>query len=137
MNDNRPPLEWKTVHEIKGEEGHTLRVQRRGDRRPQYSYHIGRERRQEPGEPANDRLLPFVQVRVQAQGAVTVDRSSLKMVEQALDWIAEDAAKFEDAYITGMQEREERRSWNGNSHADDVRHTGKTERNRNKRKGHG
>jgi hypothetical protein len=101
--------EWKTVHEVKGAEGVTARVQRRGDYRPLYSVQMGRERRQEPGEPVNDRLLPFVPVRVNNG---SVDRSALKLMEQALDWIEEDAQSYQK--LADLEPPPQDR-WNGGS----------------------
>ena len=129
MND-RPPLEWKQVHELKGSDGTVLRVQRRGDIRPQYSYQIGRERRPDPDGAPNDRLLPFVSVKIQAQGTISVDRQSETLVKQALDWIHEDAMVFESNYIDRLIDRDSR-GQNGVT----PRRTGKTERDRNKRRG--
>lgn len=127
MND-RPPLEWKVVHELKGSDGTILRIQRRGDIRPLYSFQIGQERRPDPdgGPPAN-RLLPFVRVKVQAQGTISIDRAPEELVRKALDWIHEDAMQYEENYADRMHDRDSTR--NG-----DMRRTGKTERNRNKRR---
>lgn len=130
MND-RPRIEWMDVHEIKGDDGTIVRVQRRGDIRPSYSYQIGRERKQIDGEPPNNRLLPFVNVRVEAMGAVVVNRTSLDLVKQALDWIEKDAAVYEANFIDKKIAREERGMRNG----DDYRHTEKTERKRARGRG--
>ncbi|APU89019.1 hypothetical protein Rctr197k_268 [Virus Rctr197k] len=94
--------EWQQIHELKGTEGVTLRIQRRGDTRPQYSYQVGRERRPDLDGFQDNRLMPFVPVFVQGQGTtVTIDRQSEALVKQALDWIQADAAAFE-ANARGM-----------------------------------
>lgn len=98
------PAEWKQVHEIKGSDGLTIRVQRRGDVRPQYSYQIGQERRApadstDPDGFFDDRLVPFVRLGIHAKSAPMVNRESLELVEQALDWVEQDAAKFKSNYL--------------------------------------
>lgn len=126
----RPKAEWKTVKEI-GEGDLRVRVQRRGDWKPQYSIQIGRKRDDEP-----ERLSPFHQVRVDAQGSVKIDRTLEEqlpdMLKQAHDFVHEDASYFEDQRIQKMADKEERSINYGKK---DTPHTGKTERNRNKKQG--
>lgn len=128
-----PPLEWKTVHEIKGEDEVICRVQRRGDRRPLYSIQIGRLRRpDENGIVDATRLLPFIPVKIDGQGSVNVNRQGERLMREAHDWITEDAAFFEDQRVSHMISREVQ--------SDDgpkvPRRTGKTDRDRNKHRRH-
>jgi len=129
VND-RPPLEWKQVHELKGSDGLIVRIQRRGDIRPLYSLQIGHERRPNPDGTPDDRLLPFVRVKIQAQGTVSIDRSPEELVKKALDWVHEDAMQFEQNYTERRYDRDTSRTEKNG----DMRRTGKTERNRNKKR---
>jgi hypothetical protein len=120
--------EWKVVHEVKGE-GHVVRVQRRGDERPQYSFQIGRERRQIEGEAVDERLLPFVQLRFNAG---VLDRESLSLVERALEWVESDARTFNAT--SAVRHDRERANWNGSMPLAEVGRRRDGGRDRDKRK---
>lgn len=96
------------MHEIKGEAGHAVRIQRRGDQRPQYSLQLGRERRQEGTGDVDDRLLPFVQLRFNRG---VLDRDVLSLVEQAMSWVENDAKAFPTTTFTPSSPRP--KNWSG------------------------
>lgn len=84
--------EWKLAHEIKGNDGLVVRIQKRDGNRPLYSYQVGHERKPGPDGEPDDRLTLFVRVRVDAH---SVARDSPTLITQALDWIEQDAKKYD------------------------------------------
>lgn len=131
---HRATAPWKQVHELKLPTGVAIRIERRGDHRPQYSLSVGRERRD--GRP-EDRLISYVPVPIEALGSVTVDRSLEALLAEAHNWIHEDALTFEANYVSGLQHREHEKDRRAGLIAPPTRRTGKTERDREKRKNRG
>jgi hypothetical protein len=121
--------EWKDVHRIEND-GIVVRVQRFGDFKPKYSIELGKQR--------DDRLMRFVPIFTDADNgrAEIAPKSKLLpgMILEALDWIKDDAQSFEDKRIERQLEGYRREDERNGTAPRRTRRTGKTARNKEKRR---
>lgn len=105
---------------------YAVRVQKLDVRAPRFSISIGRQR--------EGKFIPHLPVMTEGQGKVTVQSLYAKiglLVQQAEVWIQEQVQRHEDERLAYKLQYEER---DANRDRPKTRHTGKTERDRNKTK---
>jgi len=122
---DRKPLAWLDVMTF--EDGDlVVQVRKLDIRAPRFSISIGRVR--------NDRFLPFLPVFTEGQGKITVVHLFAKvglLVQKAEEWVLEQVQRYEDEQLSYKQAYEER---GVNKDKPKTKHTGKTERDREKKK---
>lgn len=125
MTQQRPMNPWLAVKTFE-RDGIAVLVEKQEGFRPRYSVKIGRKR--------DGKFAPFLPVRLEAQGKVTIHRvheTVKNLLTEAEDWIHNEAQLHENDILESKIANEMKGANHGKPK---VRVTGKTQRNRDKRK---
>ena len=136
-NNQRPKREWELVKDFE-KEGVVVRLQKSGY---YYSWHVGRRPPVAPGatQVAEDRIIPYFSIRVLGTQSL-VERLKLecnyaKVVAELLDemqaYVLETEEYRRANKLSYMEERDAKQASFGKPKS---RHTGKTERTREKKR---
>jgi hypothetical protein len=124
-NTEREKKTWETATVLKGEKGLEVRVNVLRLNRPIYSIQVG-------GEDGSR----FLRVVINGQGKITVEAIDVdtlsKLIRDAEEWVREDRQKREDEIMVIKLEKETKAANYGKK---EVKRTGKTERNRDRKRG--
>jgi hypothetical protein len=138
---DRPKAVYTTIKDFTDPESKvTVRLQRSSDYpRPRYSVSVGRLQDSTRDGATEQRLVPFLPVRVQTHLAKVQTLTAFssivgQLLNEAEEYIHNEAQLTEDQILESQINKDEKWANRGKPQA---KHTGKTERERNKRKNTG